>query len=84
MKRLTYALLILLGSSIAKAEWDTDNNDRPYKDVWGNSYKYKDNLDKDTDGDGVSNRFDYNDRNKNVQRKGQYDFTKPRKAKIGW
>ena len=44
----------------------SNSGPRPYKDYWGNSYKYYDNLWKDTDGDGVINYYDYNDRDPDV------------------
>ncbi len=49
---------------------------KPYKDSWGNSYRYQDNLWKDTDKDGVINYYDYNDKNKKVQTKSQSDYYK--------
>ncbi len=75
MKTLLAIGLILGCATVSRADWY--NQSRPQKDVWGNSYKIKSNLDKDSDGDGVSNRFDYNDRNKNIQRKGDVDYTYP-------
>ncbi|MCM8808020.1 MAG: hypothetical protein NC926_08810 [Candidatus Omnitrophica bacterium] len=41
---------------------------RPYKDFWGNSYQYYDNLFKDSDNDGIYNFYDYNDKKKNVSK----------------
>lgn len=47
---------------------------RPYKDAWGNSYKYYQNLWKDTDRDGVINYYDYNDRNPYIQNPYQKNY----------
>lgn len=84
MKKLLALLVFIAGTGYA---WDYNDNNgegsRPYKDIWGNTYKKSANLDKDSDGDGVINRYDYNDRNKNVQYDWQKDYSRPRK-KIGW
>lgn len=78
MKRLLF-LLAMIG--LATSSWargrSYEDNSRPHKDVWGNSYKHRDNLYKDTDGDGVINKYDYNDRNPNIQRKRQVDPYNP-------
>lgn len=79
MKKLMLAALAMLGVSSVLADWDDGEGSRPQKDVWGNSYKMKSNLDQDTDRDGVSNRFDYNDRNPNIQNKGDVDFSQPKR-----
>lgn len=52
------------------------NNYNYQQDNWGN-YTKRDNMYKDSDGDGVSNRYDYNDRNPNIQRRGQTDYSNP-------
>ncbi len=39
------------------------NNSRPYKDLYGNSYKYYENMFKDKDNDGLTGYFDNNDAN---------------------
>ncbi len=61
---------------------------RPYKDAWGNSYKYPNNLYKDTDRDGIINYNDYNDRNRNIQTPYQkdynYNYDKRNYNKRGW
>ena len=44
----------------------SNSGTRPYKDAWGNSYKYYENMWKDTDGDGIINYYDYNDRDPNI------------------
>lgn len=44
-------------------DWDKK---RPYRDSWGNPYKYQENLWKDTDRDGVPNYYDYRDRDPNI------------------
>lgn len=51
--------------------YSTPSYTKPYKDYWGNSYRYQENLWKDTDHDGVINYYDYNDRNPKVQTKSQ-------------
>ncbi|MCX8028198.1 MAG: hypothetical protein N3A62_10165 [Thermodesulfovibrionales bacterium] len=66
--------LIIAMSSVAIAWTDGYNNKRPYKDSWGNSYKYRDNLYKDTDRDGVINKYDYNDRDRNIQNPYQREY----------
>lgn len=76
MKKIITIALALFGCSLAMA-YDNYDNRRIYKDVYNHSYKNEQTLDKDSDGDGVSNRYDYNDRNKNIQFKGQVDYTKP-------
>jgi len=65
VRRLILVLLIILISSWAFA-WETWNSNRPYRDYWGNQYKYYNNLWKDSDNDGIINYYDYNDRNPNV------------------
>lgn len=50
------------------------NNSSYQQDNYGN-YTKRDNLYKDSDGDGVANKYDYNDRNPNVQRRGQTDYS---------
>ncbi|MEO0112215.1 MAG: hypothetical protein ABIK77_07755, partial [candidate division WOR-3 bacterium] len=55
---------------------------RPYKDFWGNSYQYYDNLFKDSDNDGIYNFYDYNDKKKNVSKPSDLlyeDLLKPKK-----
>ena len=52
------------------------NNPNYQQDNYG-SYTKRENLYKDTDRDGVPNRYDYNDSNPNIQRRGQTDYTKP-------
>lgn len=52
------------------------DNPNYQQDSWGN-YTKRENLYKDTDRDGVPNRYDYNDRNPNIQRRGQIDYSQP-------
>ena len=54
-------------------------NTRPYRDSWGNRYKHYQNLWKDSDGDGVINYFDYNDRNPYIQNPYQRYFSPKRR-----
>ncbi len=68
-KFVLLAFAIILIPSLLFA-WDS----RPYKDFWGNRYKYYENLWKDSDGDGVINYFDYNDRDPYIQNPYQYSF----------
>lgn len=79
MKKLMFVVLAVLGASSVRADWYDSDSSRPQKDVWGNSYKMESNLDKDSDGDGVTNRYDYNDRNPNIQQKGEVDFSQPKR-----
>ncbi|WP_457601090.1 hypothetical protein [Hydrogenivirga sp.] len=72
MKKLTLVLALAVGSVFAEdyllyPSFKSNSGPRPYKDAWGNSYKNYDNMWKDSDGDGVINYYDYNDRNPNVQ-----------------
>ena len=78
MKKLivVFALLGMVGIGFA-SDWTEKGGRRPYKDVYGHSYKNAETLDKDSDGDGVSNRYDYNDRNSDVQ-------YKPRRNDFGY
>lgn len=66
-------LILLVGGWVSFGIGYFDNT-RPYKDAWGNSYKYYENLWRDTDKDGITNYFDYNDRNPYIQNKYQKDF----------
>jgi len=62
-------MLFIVGSVFASDLFSYPSfgfNSRPYKDYWGNSYKYYNNLWKDTDGDGIINYYDYNDRNPRI------------------
>ncbi|ADC89779.1 hypothetical protein Thal_1147 [Thermocrinis albus DSM 14484] len=88
MKTIFLSLILLMGvvSISVAGDW---GNMRPYKDIWGNSYKYPENLYKDTDGDGVINMYDYNDRNPRIQTPYQYDpyrydYGPRRYYKRGW
>jgi hypothetical protein len=77
-------LFAVAGLTISgRTEWGSyEDNTRPYKDAWGNSYKHQENLYKDTDHDGVINLYDYNDRNPNVQYRGQFEIpTTPYKSR---
>ena len=80
------AFLIALGLTGSASAWD--NNDRQYKDVYGHSYKNATTLNKDTDNDGISNRYDYNDRVSNqsdVGYKWQNESTKQSSDyRYGW
>ena len=68
-----FFIIIILLSGVASA-WDlyydsyfgSRSGSRPYKDYWGNSYKNYNNMWRDSDGDGIINYYDYNDRNPNV------------------
>jgi hypothetical protein len=55
------------------------NNPNYQQDNYGN-YTKQENLYKDTDRDGVPNHYDYNDRNPNIQQRGQKDYSKPYKG----
>jgi len=50
------------------------NNYNYQQDNYGH-YTKRDNLYKDSDNDGVINKYDYNDRNSNIQRRGQTDYS---------
>jgi len=70
MKQLIAVALIVSAVSVSAGMYDFETNDsRPYKDSWGNSYKYKENLYKDSDGDGVINQYDYRDHDARVRTK---------------
>lgn len=53
------------------------------QDAWGSHTKQK-NLYKDSDGDGVPNYLDYNDRNPNIQHKGQNRYIKQPNIYKNW
>jgi len=78
MKTIIASIAIVFTLSSVSYAWTDGYNKRPYKDNWGNSYKRQDNLCKDTDRDGVINRYDYNDRDRNIQNPYQrgYDYGK--------
>lgn len=88
MKTLCLSIIVILAlvSVSFAGSWEYNDNKRPYKDAWGNSYKHQDNLWKDTDKDGVINYYDYNDRNRNIQNPYQqkyediYNPYKPKKS----
>lgn len=79
MKTLAICILLTVVATAAQA-WETydpynnkrQNNPNYQQDNYGN-YTKRDNMYRDSDGDGVSNRYDYNDRNPNVQRQNQYN-----------
>lgn len=86
-KLLTTAVVILIlsaaqsfadgwnhGYSTNQQHEQRRNNYNYQQDNYGN-YTKRDNLYKDSDGDGVINKYDYNDRNPNVQRRGQTDYS---------
>ncbi len=93
MRTLGLSLIIVIAMcSFVLAEDSSYDSKRHYKDAWGNSYKHYDNLNKDTDKDGVPNYYDYNDRDKNVQNPYQKDYSKgksnntfkPKKSRGGY
>jgi hypothetical protein len=79
MKKLLFIIVFSCNSAIG-ADYYWFGNKKEYKDAYGHSYKRSETLDKDSDGDGVSNRFDYDDKNKNVQ----HDWQVPYKPKKNW
>ena len=81
MRKLISAVVVLFAAGLVNA-YDYGDNSRKHKDVWGHSYERSETLDKDSDGDGVTNRYAYNDRNKNVQ----YDWQAPynKQQRRGW
>jgi len=78
MKKLVLVFALTITFISFAFAWDDLYNIRPYKDYWGNSYKYYENLWKDSDRDGVINYFDYNDRNPNIQTPYQYKYYLPK------
>jgi len=99
--KTTIILAIVLGlSSLAAADqwdaWGGKKSDPNYeKDSYGH-YTKRENLYKDSDRDGVVNRYDYSDRNSSVQTPRQQDYygtnsnygrrhdVSPRKSKGGY
>ncbi|WP_297452602.1 hypothetical protein [Persephonella sp.] len=83
MKSLVIILTLAVFSfSFAWDSWGSKRGySKPYKDYWGNSYKSYDNMWRDDDGDGVSNYYDYNDRNPNIQYPYQRGY---KRRKWGW
>ena len=68
MKTAVIALVLLLTAAQAFA-WENQykNNPQYQQDKYGHHTK-QNNMFKDADGDGVINKYDYNDNNRNVQR----------------
>ena len=66
-------LIVLLLAGVSQAGTKRPYTSRPHKDDWGNSYSKPENLYKDTDKDGVINKYDYNDKDKNIQTPYQSD-----------
>ena len=60
------AMVVFAGDLFYYQSLRSNSGPRPYKDSWGNSYKNYDNMWKDSDGDGIINYYDYNDRNPDV------------------
>jgi len=88
MKKPLITATVILALSAAQSfagSWDFNTNQQHEKRT--NNYNYqqdnyghhtkRDNLYKDSDGDGVTNKYDYNDRNPNIQRQGQRDYSTP-------
>jgi hypothetical protein len=74
--KLTLAILLLsVFASAQNYNYGYDNY-RIYKDVYGHSYKNQNTLNKDSDGDGVINRYDYNDQDSRIQNKWQAETIK--------
>ena len=63
MKILTILLIAIILPSMAFAY--SPKNDPEYSQDAYNHWTRTDNLDKDTDGDGITNRYDSSDRNPN-------------------
>lgn len=88
MKKLLTTAAVILALSVVQSfadgwNYNTNqqheqrrNNYNYQQDNYGN-YTKKENLYKDSDGDGVANKYDYNDRNPNVQRRGQTGYSQP-------
>lgn len=78
MKKTLATIIVLSSCAFVNAyENPYDYSTRKiYKDVYNHTYKNVQTLDKDSDGDGVTNRYDYNDRNKNIQYDWQRDWMK--------
>lgn len=79
---ITLAVLAVAATATAGDYYGAYNNDSRYnynsnnfqtKDNYGH-WTNQDNQYKDTDRDGVVNRYDYNDRNSNVQRPAQRGY----------
>lgn len=89
---LSIPTLVCAGSLFDSDLGGSSSGSRPYEDAWGNNYKKKENLYKDTDHDGVINKYDYNDRNRNIQTPDQQDYSNPygssgthhKKNRLGW
>lgn len=80
MKKIMLIVLTSLCGTIVYAyDYGYGTNKRDYKDVYGHSYKREETLDRDTDHDGVINRYDYNDKNPNIQYQYQKDYIYPTK-----
>lgn len=80
MKRLLTVVAILAITTTAAA-WEYNNpygtnqrkNNYNYQQDNYCNYTKQENLYRDSDHDGVVNRYDYNDNNPSVQRRGQYN-----------
>jgi len=73
MKKSLLVLAFIFGYASVHAQW----NGYPYQDVHGHHYKKQENLFKDQDQDGVSNIYDFNDKNPNVKFTNQPDYSVP-------
>jgi len=83
MGKVLLVLTFLVGLTFA-LDWGSGYGKRPYKDYWGNSYKNYDNMWKDSDGDGVLNYYDYNDRDPNVQTPYDRPLIRSNRGLWGW
>lgn len=78
MKQQALILALVLGSCQLSAYQRIDTS-KPYKDIYGHTYRDYNTLDKDNDGDGVTNRYDYDDNDKQIQYKWQRNWNKENK-----
>ena len=81
MKKIMVFSLVLVSTGVMGYELE---NQRPYKDIYGHSYKNEQNMNKDSDGDGVINRYDYNDKDSRIRTKYDSEIYKPRKSRWGY
>lgn len=74
---IIFVVVLGLSATAIAGQWDPwggkQNNPNYDKDSYGH-YTKRENLYKDSDRDGVVNRYDYNDRNSSVQSPKQKDY----------
>ena len=66
MKGIIVAVIVLAAAQAFAWENQYKNNSQYQQDKYGHHTR-QNNMFKDSDGDGVINKYDYNDNNRNIQ-----------------